>query len=52
MFTWQQPQERIFNHSLDTILPEDDDSLDWPTVVADSVKDILYIWIYILKKSM
>lgn len=41
MFYNQQLRERIFNHCLDTILPEDDNSLDWPTVVADRVKNIL-----------
>lgn len=34
-------RKRIFNHGLDAVLPEDDDSLDRPTVVADSVEDIL-----------
>ena len=33
--------KRIFNHCLDTVLAEDDDSLDGPTVVADGVENVL-----------
>ena len=43
--------KRIFNHGLDTILPEDDNSLDWAAVVADGVEDILCVFKKI-KQSM
>lgn len=33
--------KRIFHHSLDAVLPEDDDPLHGPTVITDSVQDIL-----------
>lgn len=34
-------QQRIFHHGLDSILPENDDSLDRTTRVTDSIKYIL-----------
>ena len=33
--------KRIFNHGLDTVLPEDDDPLDGATIVADGIEDVL-----------
>lgn len=36
-----RPRKRIFNHRLDAVLPEDDNSLDRSAVVADGVEDVL-----------
>lgn len=47
---WQTAPKRIFNHCLDAIFPEDDNSLHRTTVVTDSVEDIL--WKYTHKEKV
>lgn len=47
----KHPWKRIFNHCLDAILPEDDNSLDRPTIVADSIEDILWKFTQLKKEK-